>query len=307
MSFQLDLLPAEKKLLNNIKEEIKKLTKRALHDNLKRIQGISERVKTMEEDSKFRELILRRIREDNSLYDFIIRKDNPITLSIRQNIYKTVYHFEDYLKFHAMKGIFNSIGTQLKLVDHSFNMFYVNISEIYDVKYIMYDSLLELTFNIIKNSKIRVLTHEQETKIELYYGEHELFSKIGKIQEKLSSSDITKDEEEKLNNELTPLLKEMEYYEEKLEDIELTNEMFDNYTLVKAIKPYYHQELLIPDLTKVVIIVDGYEWVRSHEWIHNHGRQILLSPIFNFATHETHLEILGQNRVTKEYEFKLKT
>ena len=93
----------------------------------------------MEEDSKFRELILRRIREDNSLYDFIIRKDNPITLSIRQNIYKTVYHFEDYLKFHAMKGIFNSIGTQLKLVDHSFNMFYVNISEIYDVKYIMYE------------------------------------------------------------------------------------------------------------------------------------------------------------------------
>ena len=90
------------------------------------------------------------------------------------------------------EGIFDSIGTQLKLVDHSFNMFYVNISDICDVKYIMYDNLLELVFNIIKNSNIRVLTHEQETKIELYYGEQNYFQKL-QIQENWFS-DITKDQ-----------------------------------------------------------------------------------------------------------------
>ena len=76
---------------------------------------------------------------------------------------------------------------------------------------------------------------------------------------------------------------------------------------MKKIKPYYYQELLKPELTKVVIVVDGFEWVRSDDWVDDYGRQMLLSPIYNFAVHGSNLEILGQTRITEKYLFKLKT
>jgi hypothetical protein len=306
MSFQLDLLPAEKRVLSKIKIELKMLTRNALNANIKRLNDIFKIIKRMESDPELQESIIQTIRDRNSLYKYIMTEYSPDIVLIHKSIYRTVYYFEDYLKYHSMKCLFDIVGSQLKLVDHSYNMFYVNLTDIYDVKYIMYDNLLELVFDRIKKSKMRVLTNEQELKIKLSNGDHELYTKIGKLQEKLSLDNIKIEEKEELNQKLNQLLKKIENYEDKLKDIEITNDVLDNYTIITMIKQYYHQELLMPDLTKVVIVVDGFEWVRSDDWVNDYGRQMLLSPIFNFATHETHLEILGQNRVTEKYQFKLK-
>ena len=59
----------------------------------------------------------------------------------------------------------------------------------------------------------------------------------------------------------------MEYYEEKLKDIELTNEVLENYIIMKKIKPYYYQELLKPELTKVVIVVTDLNGLLMIGWI----------------------------------------
>ena len=130
-------------------------------------------------------------------------------------------------------------------------------------------------------------------------GEHELYTKIGLLQEKINSDNLSIKEKEELNKKLNELLKEMEYYEEKLKDIVLDNEVIENYIIMKKIKSYYYQELLKPELTKVVIVVDGFEWVRSDDWIDDYGRQMLLSPIYNFAVHlfiRSFLPLFEKNR-----------
>ena len=307
MSFELEFLPKEKKILSQIKIQMKMLTRNALNANIKRIDDISKIIKRMESDPELQEAIIKDIRDRNSLYKYIMDEYSPDNVLIHKSIYKAVYYFEDYLKYHAMKCLFESINNRIKLVDHSYNIYYVNLTGIYDVKYIMYDNLLELVFDKIKKTKVRVLTNEQELKIKFNNGEHELYTKIGLLQEKINSDNLSINEKEELNQKLNELLKEMEYYEEKLKDIELTNEVIENYIIMKKIKPYYYQELLKPELTKVVIVVDGFEWVRSDDWIDDYGRQMLLSPIYNFAVHGSNLEILGQTRITEKYQFKLKT
>ena len=309
MSFKIELLPNEKRILSQIKIQMKMLTRNALNANLKRIQDISKIIKRMESNPELQEAIIKDIRDRNSLYKYIMDEYSPDNVLIHKSIYKAVYYFEDYLKYHAMKCLFESIGNRIKLVDHSYNIYYVNLTGIYDVKYIMYDNLLELVFDKIKKTKVRVLTNEQELKIKFNNGEHELYNKIGLLQEKINSDNVNIKEKEKeeLNQQLNELLKEMEYYEEKLKDIVLDNEVIENYTIMKKIKPYYYQELLKPELTKVVIVVDGFEWVRSDDWVNDYGRQMLLSPIYNFAVHGSNLEILGQTRITEKYQFKLKT
>ena len=94
-------------------------------------------------------------------------------------------------------------------------MYYVNLTGIYDVKYIMYDNLLELVFDRIKKSKVRVLTNEQEIKVKLNNGDHELFDKIGKLQEKLSS----------LQSEYTRTVNEER---EKFEGLHIKQRQFSN-------------------------------------------------------------------------------
>ena len=305
----MDFLPEEKKILSQIKIQMKMLTRNALNANIKRLNDIFKIIKRMESDPELQEAIIKDIRDRNSLYKYIMDEYSPDNVLIHKSIYKTVYYFEDYLKYHAMKCLFESIGNRIKLVDHSYNIYYVNLTGIYDIKYIMYDNLLELVFDKIKKTKVRVLTNEQELKIKFNNGEHELYTKIGSLQEKINSDNlnIKEKEREELNQQLNELLKEMEYYEEKLKDIELTNEVIENYIIMKKIKPYYYQDLLKPELTKVVIVVDGFEWVRSDDWVDNYSRQMLLSPIYNFAVHGSNLEILGQTRITEKYQFKLKT
>ena len=278
-----------------------------LNANIKRLNDIFKIIKRMESDPELQEAIIKDIRDRNSLYKYIMDEYSPDNVLIHKSIYKTVYYFEDYLKLNAMKCLFESIGNRIKLIDHSYNIYYVNLTGIYDVKYIMYDNLLKLVFDKIKKTKVRVLTNEQELKIKFNNGEHELYTKIGLLQEKINSDNISIKEKEELNKKINELLKEMEYYEEKLKDIELTNEVIENYIIMKKIKPYYYQELLKPELTKVVIVVDGFEWVRSDDWVNDYGRQMLLSPIYNFAVHGSNLEILGQTRITEKYQFKLKT
>ena len=50
MSFQLDLLPAEKRVLGKIKIELKMLTRNALNANIKRLNDIFKIIKRMESD-----------------------------------------------------------------------------------------------------------------------------------------------------------------------------------------------------------------------------------------------------------------
>ena len=76
MSFQIELLPAEKRVLSKIKIELKMLTRNALNANIKRLNDIFKIIKRMESDPELQEAIIKLL-EIKYLYKYIMTEYSP--------------------------------------------------------------------------------------------------------------------------------------------------------------------------------------------------------------------------------------
>ena len=128
------------------------------------------------------------------------------------------------------------------------------------------------------------------------FGDHELYKEIGEYQEKLNSDKTSKHEKEKLDKFLNLSLRQVEYYEQQLKDVELSEEDIRNYEIKKMFLPYYSEESVLSDHAKIIVVINNFNWFR-------------LSPLLSQIIHVDieHRSIIRETFIKNEYQFKLKT